>query len=123
VKKVMVFVYGTLKKDFYFHDEYLGDGKSDFKGLATTTDEFSLYIDGMPHMIKEKSPNGVKGELYMVDEKVLNSLDELEGHPVVYKREIIDVILEDGTKGLAWAYLRPKQFKGRQFAWREDEFL
>lgn len=118
-----IFIYGTLKKGFYFHDDYLGEDKSEALGPATASLNYSLYVDGMPHLIKEKTDKAVKGELYLVDEDVLNSLDYLEGHPVTYKREIIDVFNEKGKKLLAWAYLRPKHFKGKIQAWKEEEYL
>lgn len=118
-----IFIYGTLKQGKYFHDRYLGDGKSDFLGKGVASKEYSLYIDGLPHMIREPSETGVKGELYNVDGEVLKSLDELEGHPVVYFRDIIEVTDEKGEKVLAWAYLRPIHFKGRSGAWKEEEFI
>lgn len=124
MKKVnRVFVYGTLKKGFYFHNEYLGGDKSNPCGTAKTTKDFSLYTDGMPHMIREPSETGVKGELYEVDNDVLKRLDDLEGHPVVYYRDIIEVFDEKGDKILAWAYLRPIHFKGKLAAWKEEEFI
>ncbi len=86
-----VFVYGTLKNGQYFHDKYLGDDKSEFKGPATASLEYSMYNDGLPHLIKEKTDESVKGELYLVDEDALKHLDRLEGHPIVYRREIIEV--------------------------------
>ena len=124
MKKInRVFFYGTLKRGHYFHDEYLGGDKSEFVGPALTTKDYSLYIDGMPHMIEESSETGVKGELYNVDSDVLKRLDDLEGHPVVYFRKIIEVIDEKGEKVLAWAYLRPVHFKGRAIASLEKEFV
>ena len=125
VKKKLhrVFAYGTLKNGFYFHDEYLGGDKSVFGGPARTTNEYTLYVDGMPHMVREAGEHGVKGELYEVDDDVLAKLDSLEGHPVVYKREIIEVLDETGNKTLAWSYLRPVHFKGRTRCWIEEEYL
>jgi len=117
-----IFVYGTLKKNKYFHDKYLGDGKSVYHGTAQTTNDYSMFVDGLPHMVRESSETGVKGELYDVDSKVLKTLDDLEGHPVVYFRDIIEVINEKGEKVLAWAYLRPVHFKGRKYCEREVEF-
>jgi len=117
-----VFVYGTLKKGQYFHPKYLED-KSNYLGKATAGLDYTMYVDGLPHLVKEPTDEGVKGELYEVDESVLKSLDELEGHPSVYFREIIDVYDESGGRVLAWAYLRHKNFKGKSNAWRETEFL
>ncbi len=116
-----VFVYGTLKKGQFFFNKYLGDGKSDFLGKGVTTNEYTLYVDGLPHMVRETSDTGVKGELYEIDGKVLKSLDDLEAP--IYNREIIEVIDETGEKVLAWAYLRPVHFKGRGSAWKEEEFI
>lgn len=116
-------MYGTLKKGQYFHDSYLGDGKSDYVGPAVTTKDYQLYVDAQPHMVREHSETGVKGELYEVDEKVLKSLDELEAHPVVYYRDIIEVIDETGNKTMAWAYLRPTHFKGKNRKYQEQEYV
>lgn len=124
MKKInRMFVYGTLKRGHYFHEQYLGGDKANACGPARTTKDYSLYIDGLPHMIKEMSETGVKGELYEVDSDVLKTLDELEGHPVIYYRDIIEVFDEKGNKVLAWAYLRPIHFKGKMAAWREEEFV
>lgn len=118
-----IFIYGTLKRGFYFYDRYLGDDKSTFLGKAFASPDYSLYVDGQPHMIKEPTDSPVKGELFQVDEKVLHTLDDLEGHPVIYKREIIEVYDEGGDRVLAWAYLRSPNFKGKTSAWKECEFV
>lgn len=122
MKKQRVFVYGTLKSGMYFHDAYLGGDKSNFVGPAVTTKDYTLYVRGLPFMVRETSDTGVKGELYEVDESVLASLDELEGHPIFYKRDIIEVNDKDGKKVLAWGYLYPKFFKGKEYAHTEEEF-
>jgi gamma-glutamylcyclotransferase (GGCT)/AIG2-like uncharacterized protein YtfP len=121
MKNQRVFIYGTLKRSQYFYPKYL-EGKSDFIGLAVASIDFSLYIDGLPHLVREPTDVPVKGELFMIDEPTLASLDALEAHPVVYKRELIDVYDESGAKVLAWAYLRNKSFKGT-YAWKESEFV
>jgi gamma-glutamylaminecyclotransferase len=120
-KPQLVFVYGTLKKGFYFHDAYLAN-KADFKGPANTSNAFTLYVDALPHLVREKSHRGVKGELYEVGPELLKELDSLEGHPNFYQRESIEVIDSDGQKRQAWAYLRPKFFQGKQYAQKEEEF-
>ncbi len=121
-----VFVYGTLKNGFYFHDEYLGGDKSIYIGPGITTKEYSMYVDGLPHLIREPSVKGVLGELYEVDEVVLKRLDDLEGHPVVYFRDLIEVINVANPSEkpvLAWSYLRPSHFKGKAYAHKEEEFV
>ncbi len=121
--KQRVFLYGTLKKGMYFHERFLGGDKSVYLGPALASQDYSLYVDGMPHMIKEPSPEPVKGELYDISDEVLKTLDDLEAHPLVYKRELIEVLDDGGNMVLAWAYLRHPQFKGRASAWREYEFV
>lgn len=118
-----VFVYGTLKQGKYFHDEYLGGDKSTALGPATASLDYSMYNDGLPHLVRETTDKPVKGELYEVDAETLEKLDGLEGHPVVYYREIIEVYDGNNKKLLAWAYLRPKHFKGKQYAHKEEEFI
>lgn len=118
-----IFIYGTLKQGHYFHNQFLGEDKSVFYGPATTTNEFVLYIDGLPHMVREKSETGVKGELYEIDDDVLRSIDELEGHPTVYHRELVEVFSKSGERVLAWAYLRNSNFKGKINSFKESEFV
>lgn len=118
-----IFIYGTLKKGQYFHNQYLSGDKSNFLGNATTSNEYQLYIDGMPHLIREKTDTPCKGELYEINDDVLKSLDDLESHPIVYKRELIDVYDEKGQRVLAWGYLRSPSFKGKSQAHKEEEFF
>lgn len=120
-KNIKLFVYGTLKKGFYFHDEYLGGEKSDALGPAKASTEYSLYIDGMPHLVREATDKQVKGELYLITSNVLKSLDEL-WRPV-YKRDVIEIFDAQGKQCLAWAYLRPNTFKGIKYAYKEEEFI
>lgn len=117
-----VFVYGTLKRGQYFHDRYLGGDKSTYVGPALASLDFSMYVDGLPHLVREPTDKHVKGELYEVDEEVLMSLDDLEGHPIVYRREIIETYDAEKEKRLAWAYLRGISFKGKGSAYKEEEF-
>ncbi len=117
------FAYGTLKKNQYFHDKYLGDGKSKSLGKALCSLDYTLYIDGLPHLVKEKTDKPVKGELYEINDEVLASLDRLEGVPIFYRRELIDVLDESGARVLAWAYLRQKDFKGQTNCFIEDEYV
>lgn len=122
LKNQRLFVYGTLKKNQYFHDTYLGGDKSNFLGDGFCSSDYSLYIGAAPHLIREQSEQPVKGELYVVDGDTLNHIDELEGHPVVYKREIIEVSTMDGEKTLAWAYLRHPNFRDKVNCFKEFEY-
>lgn len=121
--KHKLFVYGTLKNGFTFHDKYLGDGKGVCLGRAYASPEYSLYVGAQPHLIKEKTDKAVKGELYEVDQDVLEDIDYLEAHPLIYRREIIEIYTETGEKLSVWAYLRNKNFKGKAQCFKEEEYI
>ena len=118
-----IFIYGTLKKGQYWHDKYLAGEKSNFLGIAFAGPAYSLYVGAQPHLIREYSDRPVKGELYTVSPAVLESLDRLEGHPVVYKREVIEIVTELGEQITAWAYLRHPHFKDKAQCYKEDEYV
>jgi len=100
----ILFVYGTLKRGYTNH-HYLSGSK--FLGRATTKDKFALYSDGIPYLLKHPPVSRIKGELYEVDEETLKRVDVLEGHPHAYRREKIQVIIENGDEVEAWAYFYP----------------
>jgi len=111
----VVFVYGTLKRGFSNHFYLEG---SEFLGEDFTKDRYFMSVfGGIPFVFRDssesKSKGFIKGEVYIVDGSVLCMLDELEGHPDEYKREIID--LKDFGK--AWFYFYPHfslgYYKGR----------
>lgn len=123
VKNQRCFFYGTLKKGQYFHEAYLGSGKSIFLGTGFASPEYSLYVGAQPHLIREPSDRPVKGELYEICATVLKSIDDLEGSPVVYKRQLIEIFTELGEKTLAWAYLRHPNFRDKAHCHKETEYL
>eukprot|EP01064_Diplonema_japonicum_P038607 TRINITY_DN940_c0_g1_i3.p1 TRINITY_DN940_c0_g1~~TRINITY_DN940_c0_g1_i3.p1 ORF type:complete len:163 (+),score=28.15 TRINITY_DN940_c0_g1_i3:43-531(+) len=102
----LVFVYGTLKKGFYNHEnvmkkraecyEYIGD--------ATTSEKYPLLLDvyAVPYLVR-KSGMGhcISGELYQVTDEGLQALDELEGVPGRYCRELISVTPKGSTETLS----------------------
>lgn len=121
-KNQRVFVYGTLKKGQFFHEKYLAE-KSNFLGIGFASPDYSLYVGAQPHLIREPSDRPVKGELYEVSVAILQSLDALEGHPIVYKREIIEISTDSGEKTLAWSYLRHPNFRDKINCYKEDEYI
>ena len=90
--KTKIFVYGTLKKGFHNHGflksaTYIGD--------AWTKKEYTLLTDhynGLPYVIREPS-YPIQGELYEVDEFTFMTIDNLEGHPHFYYRELVDLFI------------------------------
>ncbi|CAK2493404.1 gamma-glutamylamine cyclotransferase family protein YtfP [Vibrio crassostreae] len=92
----LVFVYGTLRKDQSNH-HYLK--QCECLGRFYTPEEYALFdLGAYPAMIIGKK--SVAGEVYMINDEVLESLDRLEDVPVEYRREQIETIF-----GLVWVYL------------------
>lgn len=105
----MVFVYGTLKSGFGNHRQL---SSSEYLGEARTADSYYMIGTSVPVVIPG-GEHSVAGELYHVTEpSVLMALDDLEGHPTLYRREIIPVIEEDGEQCHAWCYIwsRPSSY-------------
>lgn len=101
----LVFVYGTLKKGFSNHRLL---ASSELLGVAQTVKKYAMYSTGVPIVVKGEEVSRIHGELYRVDETTLVYLDSLEGHPDWYRREEVDVFVEDQEEGMrterAWIY-------------------
>jgi len=102
-----VFVYGTLRKG-RGNNRLLED--TVFIGKGKTTNKYHLTAGGLPYVSKSKSTSQVVGEVYEVTDQQLKRLDMLEGYDPNnhngswYKREIIDITLDDGNKEKAALY-------------------
>jgi gamma-glutamylcyclotransferase (GGCT)/AIG2-like uncharacterized protein YtfP len=100
-----VFVYGTLRKGFKYHSLLQG---AHFVGSATTCECYALYLAAYPCLFKGKAVSRIRGEIYEIDQSTLEQLDELENHPYEYRREQVQVILDNGRKLPAWVYFYPE---------------
>ena len=91
--KHLVFVYGTLKKGYGNHS-LIGDGE--FWGEAITEDSSFALTSVSPYggfpLVREGDKK-VKGEVYLVSNKVLKRLDQLEGVPTMYLRKTTKVLI------------------------------
>ena len=63
-----------------------------------------MYSLGRFPGIKE-GQGRVLGELYRVDEDTFRALDRLEGHPVMYERQLNLITTDAGDKVEAWVYV------------------
>jgi gamma-glutamylcyclotransferase (GGCT)/AIG2-like uncharacterized protein YtfP len=79
--KYIVFVYGTLKRDFPNH-YVLGDSK--FLGEFTTEPRYTMLDLGMFPGVIYQGNTKIVGEVFEVDEKIMTDLDNLEGFPTLY---------------------------------------
>lgn len=105
ISMTSVFVYGTLRKGFKYHSLLQG---AHFMGSATTCQRYALYLAAYPCLIKGEAVSRIRGEVYTIDRTMLERLDELENHPCEYRREQVQVILDDGRKLPAWVYFYPE---------------
>lgn len=121
-----VFVYGTLKKGEPNH-YWLNNpenGLSKFVKRAITVAKYPLVVGqkyNTPFLLKNPGVgNHILGEVYIIDNFMLQNLDKLKGAPVYYHREI-DVVrfIQSDSEGndevLCWIYFAnadtPKNLK------------
>jgi gamma-glutamylaminecyclotransferase len=101
----LLFVYGTLRRGFENHEDYLHNAQ--FMGNASTRDEYALVVGELPYVVKDRAVARIVGELYAVDAATLEQVDGLEGHPDEYRREEILVLTGQGQELCAWIYFYP----------------
>jgi gamma-glutamylcyclotransferase (GGCT)/AIG2-like uncharacterized protein YtfP len=118
-----IFVYGTLRKDV------LGGGGSPltrgwtFEGYGKVPGElydFGTYPGAVPSRASgacvrgevHRLPDDVEETLRMLDRYERCSADDPEPHE--YRRELVDVELDDGRRVLAWIYWYRLPPRGRR---------
>ena len=106
-KKRLVFVYGSLKKNF---DNHHVIEKAKYRCKAKTVKRFDMFEEdyaNYPYLLNRttvKSHN-VKGELYEIyRDDILNELDRFEDAPNYYERHTIKVKIYTGEVKKADAY-------------------
>lgn len=112
-----LFVYGTLMKGYPNHVA-LNRGNTEYLGKAVTENEYAMYLfANIPAVTKEPNRTQIKGELYEVNDYVLNICDSIEGHPYIYRRELTDVLTAEGESVQAYIYFftAPSRFEGRDY--------
>jgi gamma-glutamylcyclotransferase (GGCT)/AIG2-like uncharacterized protein YtfP len=102
-ERQLVFVYGSLKRGEKNHRWLEGaswQGEAELNGV--------LLHDLGPFPMAVIGEGTAIGEVYAVEERGLARLDELEGYPRLYDRQMLS--LSDGRQ--AWVYLgRPRQVR------------
>ena len=93
-QKNLVFVYGTLQKEFGNHRVMQRAG-GEFIGKARTFNKYPLVVEGLPYLLDSRGDGeNVEGEIYEVPDEGFSDLDQLEGHPNFYERRIKTFVLE-----------------------------
>lgn len=97
-----VFVYGTLKNgqpNHYWLTNTM-NGLASYASSGTTKNRFPLVIGtryNVPFLLnKPGTGRNIKGEIYDIDEKMLEKLDILEDYPHLYDRQIQEIVTKDG---------------------------
>lgn len=84
-----LFIYGSLKRGFLLH-RFLEGQK--FLGEATTQPKYKLLSFGVyPELIQSAKGNGIKGEVWEVDDDCLADLDQMEGS-AGYRRMKVELV-------------------------------
>lgn len=114
-----VFIYGTLKRGginhFYMHGQR-------FVSEASTVAGFRLFdLGGYPGMVRDDAGISIEGELWDVDDKALEKLDELEDvEGGEYALEPVDLLPPHEGESVR-SYLYKRSTAGRPLAgksWR-----
>lgn len=110
-----LFVYGSLKAGFPLHGIIEGH---EFLGVFKTFPDYRLYdLGAFPALVPARRGRQVMGEVYLVDEEIVNYLDVVEGvNRGLYSRVQIDVHDQLGVVVPVWTYilLRDLGFGGRE---------
>lgn len=99
---ILVFVYGTLKANqpnhYLLTDTENGHSKLICRGK--TSERFPLIIAtryNSPFVLKAPGiGHQINGEIYSIDEKMLQILDKLEDHPNFFERQQTQITMDDG---------------------------
>ena len=101
-KRHKVAVYGTLMAG-----ERNERWAADALDRRSCTLRGTLYDTGRgyPAFVPDDAGGEVKAELLTVKEATLARMDVLEGYPILYRRERVKTVLEDGTSVKAVVYV------------------
>lgn len=108
--RVLLFVYGTLKRDhgnnrLLYDSKYLGPATC--KGmLLTDLGPFPAgnFTDGR---LSDITDPVTLGELYAINNSTLRAVDRLEGSPDFYVRNLVSVYDEKDVEKVAYTYILP----------------
>ena len=96
-----VFVYGSLLRGEPNHGLLVA---ARFIGRAHTRPMFALHDLGAFPGVVSNGTTAIAGEIYEVDGLTLERLDRLEGHPHLYRREVVELVTDEGNE-LAYIYV------------------
>ncbi len=101
VRDIPIFVYGTLRKDWWNH-RFIEN--ADFIDNGVTKDRYIMHAHAYPMLSRKVQDTHIIGEYYLISKKEFATLDRLEGYPDHYDRARVDVRLTSGDVVNAWVY-------------------
>lgn len=107
MNKHLVFVYGTLRRDAARSMSIRFPGA---KFIAEAKVSGSLYdLGAHPGLLLDESNSSVTGEVYEVDDEILNKLDEFEASSH-YRRKQCEISPGTGRRRICWTYEPDPEF-------------
>ena len=103
MKKYLISVYGSLRKNMSNYHYYLSD--SEYKGTFTTEPEYTLHSLSHYPGLKQNGNHSVVMEVYEVDENTLDNLNQLEGYYPGRKATFYNRIEINTPWGKAFTYI------------------
>jgi gamma-glutamylcyclotransferase (GGCT)/AIG2-like uncharacterized protein YtfP len=101
MSKHLIFVYGTLRRGglrampgLFPHSKFIGQAF-----VAGSLYDMGEY----PGLVLDESSSTVSGEVYEIDDEILNELDEIEASSL-YQRRQVEVLVGD-ERMLCWIYV------------------
>jgi gamma-glutamylcyclotransferase (GGCT)/AIG2-like uncharacterized protein YtfP len=106
MNKHLVFVYGTLRQGGV---RAMPNIFPDSKFIGNANVSGSLYdLGAYPGLLLDESNSSVIGEVYEVDDEILNKLDDIEASSY-YRRRQVEVSL-DNHRMICWVYEPDSKF-------------
>lgn len=106
--KILVFVYGTLKKGQRANHR-LGENAR-LVGTGRSLTVYEMFGGSFPMILYATDGRPVLGEVYEIEKNTLDDLDRYEGYPSFYNRRQIYIQLLDHDRLVqAWIYYIPKK--------------
>jgi gamma-glutamylcyclotransferase (GGCT)/AIG2-like uncharacterized protein YtfP len=106
--QTLLFVYGTLKKNFHWNAKFLS--QSELIAPVTTVEKLALVVgeSGVPYLLADiEGGHNIRGEVWRVDDETLKGLDEYEGvGKGYYCRKEVKVKQQNGQVMTANAYFK-----------------
>jgi gamma-glutamylcyclotransferase (GGCT)/AIG2-like uncharacterized protein YtfP len=98
--KHSVLIYGELRLGFW--KDYILNGATHL-GTGRTCEHYALYVASFPYAMRHESRYPIVGEIFRVNEKTLEHLDLLQGHPYWYRRLLVPIEVGEDRHD-AWVY-------------------